>query len=109
MGDKMAFKMIYLRYYKEVEAYISKKCLSKAGLAETLQDVFVTVWTNRIGLANMVDFRNYVFQLADNCLQIYQLNRIKSSLQDEDLIDCSRDKDIQEGFEIVKNFELSSY
>ena len=65
-GDRVAFKVLYGRYFKVVQKYISLFVPSKDNLDELTQDVFVRIWEKRERLVEVVAFRGYLFMLTRN-------------------------------------------
>ena len=106
-GDKEAFKKIFELCYKDVKWYLSENCAVELGVEEIVQNVFVTVWRNKRRLEKMDDFGSFLFQIADMCLQVHQIERIKSSEETVDPTCCFIDNDLREGLEVVRNMELS--
>ena len=70
-GDEFAFRVIYDAYHKNI-FFLGKKFLKSQSAAEDLvQEVFVTVWSNRHKLAEVKNFKKYLNTITIN--QIYNL------------------------------------
>ena len=70
-GDRVAFKVLYAHYFKEVQKYISLFVPSRDNLDELTQDVFVRLWEKRERLVGVESFRGYLFMLTRNMVFNY--------------------------------------
>ncbi|HVU98722.1 MAG TPA: sigma factor [Puia sp.] len=108
VGDKDAFKIIFDRYAKDIVRHLSRSSLPQSKLEELVQNVFVAVWRNRNELVHLIDFKSYLYRMADMCFSLYEVDKIRSTSDEIGELYASFDKEIKEGFEVVKEYELSN-
>ena len=65
-GDEAAFEKIYKLYSARLFDNIYKMVKSESTAQEILQEVFIKVWNNRIGIDPERSFRSYLFRIAEN-------------------------------------------
>jgi RNA polymerase sigma-70 factor (family 1) len=70
-GDRMVFKILYTRYFPDVQRYVALFESSKANLDELTQDVFVRIWEKRSYLAEVESFKSYLFMVTRNVVFNY--------------------------------------
>ena len=65
-GHEAAFEKIYELYSSRLFGNIYKMVKSESVAQEILQEVFIKVWNNRIGIDPQRSFRSYIFRIAEN-------------------------------------------
>jgi RNA polymerase sigma-70 factor (family 1) len=70
-GDRSVFKILYTRYFSDVQRYVALFEPSKASMDELTQDVFVRIWEKRTYLAEVETFKSYLFMVTRNVVFNY--------------------------------------
>ncbi len=70
-GDRTVFKILYTRYFPDVQRYVALFESSKTNLDELTQDVFVRIWEKRALLAEVESFKSYLFMVTRNVVFNY--------------------------------------
>lgn len=65
-GDEIAFRDLYERWQPSLSAFIFKIARSKELTAEIIQDVFLKIWMNREFLADVDNFKSYLYVVCRN-------------------------------------------
>ncbi len=65
-GDKSAFESIYNRYAGRLFSFINAKIRVKEITEEIIQEIFVSLWTNRESLQIHISIEAYLFGAAKN-------------------------------------------
>lgn len=65
-GDKKAFDMVFLHYYKKIYFYCINHFYSKEDTEELVQEIFVKLWLNRSSIDLKKNFESYLFTIAKN-------------------------------------------
>lgn len=63
-GDEIAFKELYERFFKRVYVYVDKRLRNPADTEETVQEVFVNIFTSIDGYRGDAPFAAWVFGLT---------------------------------------------
>ena len=61
-GNRQAFELIYRKHYPSLYQYALKVTASKSLAQEYVQDLFVTLWKRRKGLADVTNIKAYLFK-----------------------------------------------
>lgn len=61
-GDEKAFKTFFLYYYPKVKWFIGGLLQSQEEAEDISQDVFLTLWNNRLSLNSISNFKAYLFR-----------------------------------------------
>ena len=61
-GNRQAFETIYREYYSSLYFYALKVTASKPLARECVQDLFVTLWKTKKGLAEISNIKPYLFK-----------------------------------------------
>lgn len=72
-GNEAAFRQLFSRYHQQLGAYIFRITNSYELAEEIVQDIFLKIWLNREVLANVQNFKAYLFVLSKN----YALNHLR--------------------------------
>lgn len=67
-GNIQAFERIYAAHSAALFAYGKRLCADRQLVADTIQDVFVDIWTQRSTLENIQALRYYMFRILRNKL-----------------------------------------
>jgi len=59
-GDKDSFKLIYFRYYSNLYEYGMRITGDKELVKDTIHDLFVKLWKNKLNLGNVTAIRAYL-------------------------------------------------
>lgn len=65
-GDEKAFKTFFLYYYPKVKWFIGGLLQSQEEAEDISQDVFLTLWNNRLSLNSISNFKAYLFRICKN-------------------------------------------
>ncbi len=72
-GDPTAFSILFFRYHQELGEYILRLTKSLNLTEEIVQETFLKIWLKRDQLAEVYDFRSWLFTVsrnhAFNCLR----------------------------------------
>ncbi|GAA4447940.1 RNA polymerase sigma-70 factor [Ravibacter arvi] len=102
-GDRKAFSLLFYRFHQELGAFITRITKSDALAEEIVQDTFMKVWTNRHTLADVRNFRAFLFTIArnhsfnalrDETQKKFRLEALSSALSFSDTADDSPDKEV---------------
>lgn len=74
-GDSLAFKEVYLRYWKEMFDFCRKKTDDPAVAEEIVQNVFISLWDNR-HKSDIRQLKNYLY----TALRYGFINHLKKQL-----------------------------
>lgn len=83
-GDQLSFNKIYDRYWERLYVYTYKILNDKWLTEDTLQDVFINIWTNK-ERTNIVNLKSYLYNAVRNRALI-KLRRDKLTKIDEQII-----------------------
>ena len=61
-GNRQAFELIYRQYYPSLYHYALKVTSNKPVAQECVQDLFITLWRTRKGLAEISNIKPYLFK-----------------------------------------------
>ena len=61
-GNRQAFELIYRQYYPSLYHYALKVTSNKPLAQECVQDLFITLWRTRKGLAEISNIKPYLFK-----------------------------------------------
>ena len=78
LGSESAFRVLYLKYYEQLGAYIYQLSDSMEAADEIIQDAFLKIWTNRKALSEVKSFKAYLFVVSKN----HALNALKKTLRE---------------------------
>jgi len=106
-GEERAFAELFHSYHPHLAAYIFRLTDSIEITEEVVQDVFVKVWTSRAMLAEVNDFRAWLFAISKNhtlnCLRKLVNERLQ--LKEWGLIQTKQtaeeDASIDERYELI--------
>jgi len=65
-GDVNAFSAIYHHYNRSIYPFVLKITKSETLAEEIIQEVFISVWVNRTQMAQVENFRAYIYTIATN-------------------------------------------
>lgn len=65
-GDEKAFQLLYSRYKKQVHAIVSARLKDEDEAMDVTQDVFVSLWANRLQLNSIDQFKPYLYVYTRN-------------------------------------------
>ena len=83
-GDKAAFEQIIKANYQILYYYGTRFCRDDELIKDTLQDLFSSLWENRLGISNTLSVKNYLLKsLRRNLFR--GINRAKQTVQLNDL------------------------
>ncbi len=77
-GSSKAFRALYASWEPTLSSFIFQVTRSKVLTAEIVQDVFLKIWMTRESLADVKDFKAYLFVISKN----RAINALKKSLAD---------------------------
>jgi RNA polymerase sigma-70 factor (ECF subfamily) len=78
-GDKKAFDTIYEAYKMEVEQSLKPKGLGEEDIQDIVQEVFISLWTNRDKLEEINSLKGYLMGAARNkCYSLYRSTQTKT-------------------------------
>jgi len=66
LGDTIALKELFNKYYSDLFFYGSKLASSRNKSADTIQDLFANIWENRKSIADVVYVKAYLFTALRN-------------------------------------------
>lgn len=61
-GDKAAFERIMRAHYQLLYNYGTRFCKDGELIKDTLQDLFSSLWENRLGISNTLSVKNYLLK-----------------------------------------------
>ena len=67
-NDREAFKIIYTQYLNDTYRYLFLFTKSREACEEIVQSVFMKIWERRAHLAQITNFRSYIYRSAKNML-----------------------------------------
>ena len=83
-GDKAAFERIIKGHYQILYNYGTRFCMDDELIKDTLQDLFSSLWENRLGISNTLCVKNYLLKsLRRNLFR--GITRAKQTVQLKDL------------------------
>ena len=65
-GNEVAFIEIYNLYKNKLYSFLLRITKSEEESLDFVQDIFMKLWVNRINLASIDNFSNYIFRAAQN-------------------------------------------
>ena len=65
-GNEVAFIEIYNLYKNKLYSFLLRITKSEEESLDSVQDIFMKLWVNRINLASIDNFSNYIFRAAQN-------------------------------------------
>ena len=65
-GNEVAFIEIYNLYKNKLYSFLLRITKSEEESLDIVQDIFMKLWVNRINLASIDNFSNYIFRAAQN-------------------------------------------
>lgn len=77
-GEQKAFTLLFELYQAQLAGYIFHLTSSAEITEEVVQEVFMKVWTKRISLTEVNDFRAWLFKMSKN----YALNYLRKLAND---------------------------
>lgn len=81
-GDVGAFKYLFELYYKELNCFARKFLGNKEVAEETVQDVFITLWENKVVLNINKSIRSYLYSSVKN----RSINYLKSKINNVNFV-----------------------
>ena len=84
VGDERAFTELFDGYYGQIAEYIYKVTDSLEVTQEIVQDVFMKIWLQRAGLAEIKSFSNYLFILTRNQTVSFLRKKAREAVLQED-------------------------
>lgn len=78
-GNEAAFGQLFNRYHQQLGTYIFRITNSYELVEEIVQDVFLKIWLNREVLAEVRNFKAYLFVLSKN----YALNHLRKLTKEQ--------------------------
>jgi RNA polymerase sigma-19 factor, ECF subfamily len=90
-GDESAFRIVFDHYRDAIYAFALKVTRHGSIAEEIVQDVFVKIWINRTGLADIRNFADFLYIIARN----HTFNSLRSLARERKLnIDSTADLQI---------------
>jgi RNA polymerase sigma-70 factor (ECF subfamily) len=65
-GDETAFSEIFYHYIARIHPFIKKMTRSEEIAEDIVQDVFVSLWKNRVNMREVENYQSYIFTMATN-------------------------------------------
>jgi RNA polymerase sigma-70 factor (family 1) len=65
-GNRLCFDQVFIKYNKKVYGLARKFHLSHEDSEEIVQDVFLTIWRNRVNIDLSLSFDAYVFKISQS-------------------------------------------
>lgn len=72
-GSKEAYEHIYRQFFNEIYAFVLKYIICKDLAYDLTQDIFLKIWEKREQLADVENFRSYLYRMTKN----YTLDKLK--------------------------------
>ena len=76
-GDEAAFRELFRRYADLLGTFVLRLTRSQVQTEEIVQDVFLKIWMSREALADVANFKVYLFVISRN----QSLNALRSALR----------------------------
>lgn len=67
-GDRQAFDDLYLRYAPRVEAFARCMLKNESEAEDLVHDIFLKIWENRLYMAKVNSFGDYLFRMTKNAV-----------------------------------------
>lgn len=85
-GNKEAYSEAYIFYYKKLFNYGKKITGDTAMIEDTIDEVFIMIWTNKENLHTIISPQAYIFSSFRNniCKKIKSLKKIQFSEEEEE-------------------------
>lgn len=87
-GDEHAFRLLFAAHHQQLGVHIHRITNSAELAEEVVQDVFLKIWLARETLANVDDFKAYLFVISKNhalnCLKKLAKERVQQKKLEED-------------------------
>ena len=98
-GDKAAFEQIVKAHYRILYNYGTRFSKDDELIKDTLQDLFSSLWENRLGISNTLSVKNYLLKsLRRNLFR--SITKVKRTVQLNDIL-------FDAGFKIVLPVEAN--
>jgi RNA polymerase sigma-70 factor len=65
-GDEQAFESLFLYYFPRIKGFISGILQNEEEAEDISQDIFVSMWQNRVRLTEIENLNAYLFRVAKN-------------------------------------------
>ncbi|MEM7486866.1 MAG: RNA polymerase sigma-70 factor [Bacteroidota bacterium] len=104
MGNELAFKTLYDRYWKRVIQIADRILMNKEMAKDVVQDVFVSIWTKR-GSVQIKNVKAYIYQ----SIKLSCFDKLRSIKHHESLLGRSQIILESKDFEDKINFEDTSF
>lgn len=65
-GDEAAFSVLYRHYARRMFPFLFKMTGSEDAAEDVIQNTFLSLWLNRVHLAELENFGGYIFRTAGN-------------------------------------------
>jgi RNA polymerase sigma-70 factor (family 1) len=65
-GEEAAFSTIFYHYTAQIKPFIVSLTRSESVAEEIVQEVFLTLWLNRVKLSEVDNYRAYIFTASNN-------------------------------------------
>ncbi|MCR8557782.1 RNA polymerase sigma-70 factor [Mucilaginibacter sp. BJC16-A38] len=62
--NKDAFNLIYARYWEQLYVYVAKVVTDKDEAKDIVQEIFVSLWSRRMSLNDIISLKAYLFTAA---------------------------------------------
>jgi RNA polymerase sigma-70 factor, ECF subfamily len=110
-GDLKEFERLFKQLYSPLCLYANRFMRDRDKAEEIVQDIFYTIWKNRITLDIKVSFKAYLYRAVhNNCLQFIEHNMVEEKYKQyifkEDVqfqIDPLRAMEIEEMGQVIEN------
>ena len=77
-ADESAFRELYLHWQPQLALFIYRITKTRESAAEIVQDVFLKIWLTRESLAEIDNFKSYLFVISRN----HALNAFQKSMRE---------------------------
>lgn len=101
-GDEVAFKNLYNKWQPHLSFFIFSITKSKELSAEVVQDVFLKIWINREHLANVENFKSYLFVACRN----HALNALRNAMRELELLQEWEKNKLEDNETVAENVDL---
>jgi len=102
LGDERAFRIVFNKYHNRLGAHLFRITRSHELAQEVVQDIFLKIWMNRQQLAEVRNFKAYLYVMSKN----HALNCLKQSVLEKTLTSCLEEN---EDFQADDSFEENEH
>lgn len=102
LGDERAFRIVFNKYHNQLGAHLFRITRSHELAQEVVQDIFLKIWMNRQQLAEVRNFKAYLYVMSKN----HALNCLKQTVLEKTLTTCLEEN---EDFQADDSFEENEH